>query len=372
MTPFRLAIAASLALLGPALAQPAAPAQPGIPTPPPRPPKLTGKENAALLYYRAWDLLSREDATAVGDTFENNAAYHLTPEQLKVLEANQKYVDLVLHAANTPACDWGIQYDQGWEALLPHLSKMRQTCRFLGADARRCLDAGKPADAAERIAAIARMSDQTRNDGILISALVGAAIASYGCSATDVAFELRSLTPDSARIILNAFREINQEDAFGSRSAILFEGWAVVDWPRTRFTGPAAGHDLRALMAATTEGGQEPTESPLEKLDAEQLAVELEKSRPYFEEVTRLWDDPDAPAKLNALNDRVAKGDFGETAKVLVPAFGRARSGISKSLVAVNATIKNLETFISTGQTPADIAAQNTQDAPQQAPEQQK
>lgn len=367
MSQFHLAIALLLAALSHTLAQPAAPAPASLPTPPNQPPQLQGRENAALLYYRAWDLLSREDSQTVGNSFSNAADYKQTPEEIKALEDNQKYVDLVLRAANTPACDWGIQYDQGWDALLPHLSKMRQSCRFLGADARRCFDAGKPTEGAERLAAIARMAEQTRSDGILISALVGAAIASYACAGTEVAFELHALTPSSARTILNALREINQEDAFGSFSAIRFEEWAIIDWPRIKFTGPKAGHELRLLVASEASDPREEADSPLERMNAEQLAFELEKTRPYFEQVRKAWSEPDAAARLNDLSDRASKGEFGETAKVLVPAFGKARAGIDKCLVSVNATIKNLETFINTGQTPADLAAQAQETSPQPA-----
>jgi hypothetical protein len=348
---------------------PLAPAQ-SVLTPPdaplsayPRAPRMAGKENAALLYYRAWDMVTREDNTTVSGTFDNDAAYHLTPEQIKVLEDNQDYVKLVMRAAATPDCDWGIQYDQGWEALLPHLSKMRATTRFLGADARRLLDAGKPSDAADRIAAIVRMSDQTRHDAILISALVGAAISTYAATTTDVAFELRALTPDSARTILNAFREVHMDDPFGGRGAIYFEAWGTIEWPRIRFTGDNAGRELHALVADTASERHEQSKSPLIGMNAAQLAAELDKARPFYDEALRVWDEPDAPTKLDALSQRVAAGEFGETAKVLAPAFSKARSGLLKAVDRVNATIKSLENFIATGQTPADAAAQQ-QDRP--------
>jgi hypothetical protein len=353
MSPVRHVRAASLALslacLAPTLAQVAAPALPP-------PPQLPGKENAALLYYRAWDLLAREDSATVGDTFENKAACRLTPDQIKALEANQPYVELVMRAASTPECDWGIQYDQGWEALLPHLSKMRQTCRFLGADARRCFDAGRPAEGAERLAAIIRMAEQTRGDGILISALVGAAMAMYSTSATSVAFELNALTPDSARIILNALREIHQEDLFGSRTSILFEAWGSVEWPKARFTGATAGREYAALLSGAAQGGPERAGSPLDGMDAARLAVELDKGRAFYDEAYKVWNEPDAVVQLDALAARVAAGEFGEAARVVVPALGKARQGIEKTLGAINTTIKDLETFIATGQTPADVA----------------
>jgi len=330
---------------------PPAPSPVAAPDPIPVPPEMVARRNAALVYYRAWEGMNADDWNLVSHGFETRPDVRLSEAQLKVLMENQPFVQALLRAASTADCDWGVQYDEGFRALLPHLGKLRASCRFLAADARRCTQDGDPTGAAKRIAAIVRMSDQLRSDGVLISALVGAAVNQVAVITTEQMLKGNELTPESARLILNAFKSMHTDDLFGSRTSIRLEGWMATQWPRQHFTGPTAGADFYKEMSGMGANAEAPPE-PLAALDGEGLAAELDKLTAYYDEVQRAWDSPKAQVELLAIQAKVADGAYGEAAKVLAAAFSKAHSSVEKSLAAIQKSITLLETYLREGNAP--------------------
>src|SRR5262245_60352256 len=208
-----------------ALAQPAdagKPAQPKTAAPSdalsqpagPRPPDLKGKQNAALVYYRSWDSIDRAVFADVNENYKNEPGAKLSDRHLSALKSNQRFVESIMHAASLDECDWGVNFEEGPNALLPHLALLRGSCRFLGADVRRCLQENDINAATKRIVAVVQMSTQERSDRCLISSLVAVAINGYAISLTRNTMAEKSLTPQAAHVVLAAFKAM-PEDPFG-------------------------------------------------------------------------------------------------------------------------------------------------------------
>lgn len=94
-------------------------------------------DNAALLYYQGFLTLVELNEEA-RDRISDVAWYKVAPDN-KVREDISKCkgaIQLAEAASKVPACNWGVQYSQGFEALLPHLAQMRFLTYALIADAR--------------------------------------------------------------------------------------------------------------------------------------------------------------------------------------------------------------------------------------------
>ncbi len=100
-------------------------ADPTEPTGADRPTVQPDPTNAALVYSRAWQLLP--DDLAKREINLDDPTWVPNTELAQLLVARQSFIQCTLRAAAIENADWGIEYSQGLNALLPHLGKLRQT-----------------------------------------------------------------------------------------------------------------------------------------------------------------------------------------------------------------------------------------------------
>jgi len=94
-------------------------------------------DNAALLYYQGILTLVELNEEA-RDRIRDVARAEVTPDE-KVREDISKCIGAIQFAeaaAQVPACNWGVQYSQGLDALMPQLAHMKVLTFVLVADAR--------------------------------------------------------------------------------------------------------------------------------------------------------------------------------------------------------------------------------------------
>ncbi|MFG0283413.1 MAG: hypothetical protein ACF8R7_03235 [Phycisphaerales bacterium JB039] len=288
------------------------------------PAEFAGPSNAALAYYRAWMVAPRDAWQAFKDG-DNTA-----------LDDLQGTIGALIDSAAIRQCDWGVQYDQGPWALLPHLPELRASARLLQADADRLISAGQIAQAADRVEAMFRMSRHPLRDRMIISSLVSAAISSVACETAGALLDAGALAPADAQRLAEAARLT--ADPFGAREAIRAEGVVFIGWAQETLTGPDAGQIMAEIAALTGDGA----ESPLARLNGEQLARALDQLTPYYEQAVAVFADPAAADRLNALERRIQAGEFGPAAKVLAPAMSKVHEQVTRQIDKRNAIIERL------------------------------
>jgi hypothetical protein len=333
---------------GQPLDQPAAPQKPSAVWDAPggpRPREMVGKQNAALLYYKAWDGVDFSLLDQVHRTYRNEPRAVLPPAAATILVDHQKFIAAVLLASETPECDWGVAREEGPNALLPHLAHLRATTRFLGADARR-LAATDSVGAAKRLRAIVRISTQMRTDRCLISALVSAAISHHGIAVTRTLMDEGSLTPEGAHIVLAAFRAL-PEDPFAFRDCMQTERQMGIDWARVHFTGPDAGRQLAQMYLADADTPE--IKGRIEAMDEAEMNADLDLMARYYDELEKYWGHPGKEKDIAALEQRLLKGEFGVIARVTAPALSRANQGNFRAIAAVDSVINDLQAYIRDG-----------------------
>ncbi len=339
-------LAASLVVASSGLAQ-SAPTTPQDKMAGLHPPTLGGQTNAALLYFQAFERLSQDDAKLIVEKYTDRKAGRFPDEETaKVLLANQRYIEDLMFAANTSACDFGVRYDQGFEALLPHLGHMRRGVRVLLADAFRLVREGKSDGAAKRVSAAIRMAEHASRDRILISSLVGGAITSAGVNFCEELLAEGALTSEVARAASTALKEQREDDYMGFRAAVHGESTLAVDWARGRFKGATAGADFARVLTASTATSVQEMANPLTKMDETQLGVELDRLAAYYAEVQSVWDTPDAAKRLTELEEELQQGKWGAAAQVAGAAFGKSRVSSQRIRAERDLAIKRLDAFL--------------------------
>jgi hypothetical protein len=301
------------------------------------PPNVRGSNNAAVAYYRAWDIPTRRESMALGELVSNipdKPTEKLGADLREKLRNYQSYVEGVMQAAAMEDCDWGFDFSAGWDLLLPHLGHTRQSCRVLFADSRRCAEDGSVIGAVERIQAIFRISQHAAEGPILISSLVGAAIAARGCEATKFLIENNHLTAATAKMLLTTVRSIPRSDLFNVRAALNKEREITAEWIAAQCTSTEPGKDfLRFMGRMGGGGGGSPLEKQLQesirRWSRDEFLKDLARADTYFDELDKAWINPDkalGAARIEELGEELAEGQWGVVAKNMTPGMGKVHA----------------------------------------------
>jgi hypothetical protein len=132
-------------------------------------------DNAAVLYYKAFMLYEAEDEikSSLDDYRQGRIEMNKTIEEY--LTKNRRVIDIVLDATRIEHCDWGLDYSQGTEVLLPPHYEARDILFLIAAEAAMQADKGDYRKALERCLGMYRMARHV-NERPLVCYLVGTAI----------------------------------------------------------------------------------------------------------------------------------------------------------------------------------------------------
>ncbi|QEH35870.1 hypothetical protein OJF2_44270 [Aquisphaera giovannonii] len=181
--------------------------------------------NAALQYWQAFALMPAPD----GDREGRLSRWNDDPLDGRALELASSFEGsrlYLLRGAALGACDWGLDYEDGIQLLLPHLGRARDLARMAALHARRELGQGRPEAAAEDAKAILSLARHVGSDPIAISILVRFAIedVAIDLAASHLA-ELRPLAPG----ILSAYEALPPGATF-ERAFLTTEKEHTVRW----------------------------------------------------------------------------------------------------------------------------------------------
>ncbi len=294
-----------------------------------RPPAQIGRaNNAAGAYLRAWDSLPFSELRALGAAAaEVSDLKALTPERRELLSRHSSYIDVLIAASATPDCDWGVAFEQGWEVLLPHLGQMRQTARILRADAVRCVSEGSMIAAVERVRAMLRVSVHAAENAVLISTLVGIAIAAQATDTAQVLLDSGKMTPAQARILLAGFREVPRRDFYSAAAAVENERRVTLRWLPEKCGGEDAGMDFARLLGGLQIDGID-LFSPTHRLNEQQFMEHLARADRYYQMLSDAWLRDDGGARLEELELELREFQHGLVAMSMAPSMGRARRSV--------------------------------------------
>lgn len=274
----------------------------------------TAQVNAASQYRDAFKLLD-----AIGD--DRLESIVTVPAYLDLCDPDlQRSVDRIVAIAHrgsrTSDCDFELDFDQGPELLLPHLSPMRNTGRVLLRQARRDAAFGRMQNAVEALGSINRMAFHLRRDRTLISSLVGQSLWGLSSPEIDVLIEQDAIDPQQASILLASLDGLDPSDPMGMTDALEMEQISIGNWLRRTMIEEGVENDSKQALVEL--GITMPSS------DAVQLELEIRKYESFMEQIVlgmRLDDQAATTRRLAELEAEMKEGEHGFLTSLLAPAL---------------------------------------------------
>lgn len=337
----RLAAVATLAFAGVARAQPA---DWKLTYTPPE------QRNAALAYWRVIGTVDNAVFQKARDVDMSKAPTQAAGEGDDAFKAacaaaaeNQSAILDIVRASRLAKCDFETSYESGFDALLPHLGKMRDAVRLLRVDARRLALEGKRDDAAIRLAAMFRMAGQLSKEQLLINSLVAVAVSSVAAEEGKVLLSMGAIGENPRAEMLDACKSLLGEDPFGMRADIRGEALVMKQWfDKNLANATDAKEFVRKLTAATGNEDGSPSRA-MQSMEIATIRAQLARAIQYYVDVDAAWTKPDSTEQLAALEKKVSAGEYGTVAQVVGAAFTKAHQSAAKGAANVREFIALLE-----------------------------
>ncbi len=287
-----------------------------------------------------------------GTTMESLEKEPTAAAALKALESYD--VRPWIAASRLEKYDLELAREEGFSLLLPHLRTFREASRVLRFSARVELAKGKPAAAAERLAAIVRMSRHVAQDRILISSLVATAMTSLSAEEMRTLVASGSLDAEGRKLLLESLESLDPRDPLLLRASIRAEQQLATDGLRAQFKGPDAGRRfVELLMPPGDDPAARMRSKTIADLNGEQFAAAIDRMQPAYDALEQAWDAPDAPAAIASVAARAEAGEFGPLAAAMLPAFGNVRSSADRVRENLESTLAAIRAV-----TPTDAPAE--------------
>lgn len=314
---------------------------------------VDSSENAALQYYRAWlhvdfDWLNQE-MIDVGRGTVGDPEWQLSDDLIALGLRNRSDTALlgIVEATGLDECDFGTPRDKGPEALLPHLSFVRDSARWLALAARVELEEDRPERAVELLVAGYRLAHHLSQDEIPISSLSAMSIFEMIDGVTALAIE-RGLDDDLRAQLGDAISIFDVRDPFRIARGVAREGESIESWIQVEFEQTMGAGILEVLKSIRglneTEEDSARRERAILEVAAQiangtELRAEREQLRRAYAQahVALMLKDPEqGEAALTQLSEAVYEGEYGPLAQAIFPSWGRALESLhrSRSLVS--------------------------------------
>ncbi len=259
------------------------------------------------------ELLSNDDQNVLSDF---RGGVYVSPARLQeAFDHFRPLMDLAQRANSLPRQHIG--WDEGFGVLLPHLGILRTTARAFSAQTELALRRGDAKAAVAASRSNIELAKYVREDGFIISSLVGQAICSLADSDVGAILESGQMSPEIARDCMDLFQDFSGHDPFNYAQRLRDEGAGISSWIEKQLETDAGDELLEAITEI--DGGS------VGKLSEEDVIQDL----PLYEEaMNRAADvldiaDPDtAQTALKNLEDDLEAGKYGKLAGLILPSAG--------------------------------------------------
>jgi hypothetical protein len=160
--------------------------------------------NAAIKYWQAFAFLG----TLNKDQEKLVAEWHKAPLDAKTLALinDSRTCRLYLHrGATLQRCDWGLNYEDGFRLLMPHLTKSRTLANLTALHARHEFEQGHWKAGADDVVAILKLARHLESDAMIMNHLMGYTIETTALKAAAPFLpELKAILPGTVSALLAA------------------------------------------------------------------------------------------------------------------------------------------------------------------------
>ena len=342
-TPARLAAAAVAGLVGaPAAAQ------------------LPDSRNAATWYEKSFERLEAIEITEQEwealDAFRHDPD-GAPPETVReVIARVQTVLSAVRRGVRQGYSDFGLDYSQGFDLMLPHLGRLRTIGKLMTVEAGLHLRDGNAAAAADGIASLYRMGEHVSDDAIIISSLVGQSIFWNADGVAQYGLDRGTFGPAEATELRKALEGLEGRDPFEIVDAIDNEREVMVGWVRDKYGDE---EDRARMLDELSFDGNENEEAALRLLDPAEFDAELEQVDALMQRVVEIFssDDPDfVRDEMHKITEELQAGEHGSLAMVTVPAYGKLYDRMIEAEERIAERKEMLDVIVAGEIPPGDLA----------------
>ena len=285
-------------------------------------------DNAATWYLKAIDAFAASSWADWQPAEDWDRRSPPTERIRRSLRRHERVLELAARGADCRWCDFELDYDAGFEMLLPHLGQLRGIQRLLAARAAVAIMDGHPAAAVADIDRIRAIGLHVTSDEILISSLVGMAGAALADDLVSLGFSRGVFGPQEAADLLGRTRVLAGADAFATRAAVAMERQIGGQWLRETLLGggPEKRQEVLGMLGLVdADSGESERLGRLAESELESQLDLLDASYAVMDESFALMDEDPAVAVEGLKNweEQLQAGEFGQLAVFVVPAVTR-------------------------------------------------
>jgi len=291
--------------------------------------------NPALLYWQALSIFPEEtEDTGKAFHFEGWPKGKLGPKDVAVARRFDPMFKLIRRAARMNApCDWGFDFSDGPEMVMPNLVQLRKATHATALRARVALDEGRQDDARKDIVAMFALARRSAVDGALVQIMIQVAIESSLLEFIADQFDrfstetLQQLVADLAA----APPKVTTATAMANERQIFYE-WLVAKAEGFREANP---DDEAESLESTRRLINElfsPEEAEMRQImDAANgtmtgMLAYIKQLSPLYEEMIKLASSsPSKLAEQTTLFETFRKENPNHLASMLIPNLAKAR-----------------------------------------------
>ena len=206
-------------------------------------------DNAALKYWQAFATLPPLEKADEERLRADSSTMPLDANARELVEKADYSLKMLHRAAALPRCDWGLSFEDGIEALLPHAQAARVLSSLAFLRARMWFEEDRAGDAVDDIVAALTLARHTSRDGSLITVLVGYNIEQRGGQV--LARYLPKLRPEAIKNLRSRIAALPRFDS--PATALLTCELETVDWFIRQVEQAKDKESLLALLGMLAE-----------------------------------------------------------------------------------------------------------------------
>ena len=278
-----------------------------------------------------------------------------TDVQRSAHEKAKPYIDLMRTAGRTEQFDLKLDYNKGFDLLLPHLAPMRNATRLLRLDAQMRMLDGDSSGAIENLQAVTGIGRHARTDDIVISSLVSASIMSVDDALIGEALARGVLDPSKAGVLAKELEPFRTSDPLHIGAAIRNESTMLTASVEQALDRPNGMAEMFATLAPNGSDAQ----ATLAGQSPDEVRAQVANYNSLMQRCAEAATNPDRDAARKAVADiqaAVARGDEGPLAQVFMPAVEQVMESSWRITDKLAARLLSLEEIRDGKRTPASFA----------------
>ena len=212
----------------------------------------------------------------------------MNAEERRILQEAQPAIELIQKAASAEYYDAQLEYDQGFQLLMPHLTLLRNGSYLLAIQARAFSADGDIEAATMSLGMLGAISTQASADATTISSLVSAGMYRAQDDELDQFLGAGLLDSPGAQLLLESMEDLALEDPFNFGGAIFTEREGMLKFFDDLIDSNEQDRAMLFAEFATFGNLEPPTE-----YSAEDLQAEREIASGLLDQLVDGFNDPD-------------------------------------------------------------------------------